>query len=48
MLSEVRIYLKKQLPKNGIMEESFALPDKSERGNCPENFLVDTAGLTGN
>lgn len=48
MLSEVRIYLKKQLPKNGLMEGSFALPDKSERGNCPDSFLVDTAGLTGN
>ncbi len=48
MLSEVRIYLKKQLPKNGIAEGSFALPDKSERGNCPDSFFVDKAGFSEN
>jgi ribonuclease T2 len=48
MLSEVRIYLKKQLPKNEVMEGSFALPDRSERGDCPDSFLVDKAGFSRN
>jgi hypothetical protein len=39
MLSEVRIYLKKQLPKNWVMDGSFALPDNYERGNCRINYL---------
>jgi ribonuclease T2 len=48
MLSEIRIYLKKKLPGNGTLEGSFALPDKSEKGNCPENVLIDKAGLSEN
>jgi ribonuclease T2 len=48
MLSEVRIYLKKQLPKNGAMNGFFALPDKSERGDCPDTILIDQAGVSGN
>jgi ribonuclease T2 len=48
LLSEVRIYLKKKLPGNGILNGSFALPDKSERGNCPDSFIIDKAGFSEN
>ena len=48
MLSEVRIYLKNKLPKNGDLNGFFALPDKSERGDCPDSILIDQAGVSGN
>lgn len=48
MLTEIRIYLKKRLPDNGSLEGSFAVPDKSEKGNCPDSFLVDKAGYPNN
>jgi ribonuclease T2 len=48
LLSEVRIYLKKKLPDNGILNGYFALPDKSERGNCPDSFIIDKAGFSEN
>jgi len=44
ILSEVRIYLKKALPADGNLNGSLAIPDKSERGDCPEEISIDEVG----
>jgi len=46
MLSEVRLYLKKQLPGDGDLSGALVQPEKSERGNCPEEVMIDEAGLS--
>jgi ribonuclease T2 len=48
MLSEVRIYLKKTLPAEGEPDDLLALPDSSERGNCPEDVMIDRVGVSEN
>jgi ribonuclease T2 len=47
MLSEVRMYLKKDLPeKEGISAELLLSPDASEKSTCPHTIRIDKFGKT--
>lgn len=46
MLSEIRLYLKKDLPEDGSITDTLLVaPEASERSSCPDTVRISTFGL---
>lgn len=47
MLVEVRVYLANPIPERGELKDLLVSPPPHEKGNCPQTFFIDEAGLSG-
>lgn len=46
MLVEIRVYLANPIPRGSALKDMLVSPPSSEKGNCPQTFFIDEAGLS--
>lgn len=46
MLVEVRVYLANPITAGGALKDMLVSPPSYEKGNCPQTFFIDEAGLS--